>query len=258
MPKKRVLDGRQRQETRLEGVASLCGLTVMWLFVITFVFQNFFIPSSSMASTLLAGDHVAVDRETLAPPAPWIPFMHYREIKRGDVVVFYKPVAEADGEHIPLVKRVIGVPGDRIHLRNGIVFLNDVAQNEPTAKLDPANYDPYVDDFPSIPPPAGHPDVTAAWSLLLPESMKDGNVVVPPGHYFVMGDNRDRSMDSRFWGFVPRENIIGRPLVVYWSFEAAENDELKPAVSEQLRSTANEFIHFFDKTRWKRTLHPVQ
>ena len=106
-----------------------------------------------MASTLLAGDHVVVERETLAPAAKWAGFMHYREVHRGDVVVFYKPTVEANGEHLFLVKRVIGIPGDRIDLRNGIVYLNGVAQDEPqAAKPTPANYDPYVDDFPSVIP----------------------------------------------------------------------------------------------------------
>ncbi len=115
---KPVEDTKQR-ETSLEGFASTCSVLAVGLFVLTFVFQNFVIPSSSMASTLLVGDHVMVERENLAGPADWAPFVHYREIKRGDIIVFYKPVAESNGEHIPLVKRVIGIPGDRIHLRNG-------------------------------------------------------------------------------------------------------------------------------------------
>src|ERR1700761_6583932 len=146
-------------ESPSQGFASTCSVLVVGLFALTFVFQNFVIPSSSMASTLLVGDHVMVERENLAPAADWAPFVHHREIKRGDIIVFYKPVAESNGEHIPLVKRVIGIPGDRIHLRNGIVYLNGVAQDEPqAAKPTSSNYDPYVDDFPSV-PPTDHPDV---------------------------------------------------------------------------------------------------
>jgi len=247
-----------KRETFFEGFASTCSVSVMVMFVFTFVFQNCVIPSSSMASTLQVGDHVMVDRETLAPPARWMPLLPYHDVRRGDVVVFYKPIPEPDGDHIFLVKRIIGVPGDHIHLRNGIVYLNGVAQSERTAaKTTASSYDPYVDDFPSI-PSGGRPGVTAAWSLALPESMQGEDMVVPPGHYFVMGDNRDHSLDSRFWGFVPRQNIIGRPLFVYWSFEATENDELKPTVSEQLSSAANELVHFFDRTRWRRTLHLIE
>ena len=258
MPKKREVLNSHGTETRLEGFASVCGVLVMGLFVLTFIFQNFVIPSSSMASTLQVGDHVMVERELLAPQTRWMPFVPYRDVKRGDVVVFYKPIPESDGDHIPLVKRVIGIPGDRIHLRDGIVYLNGVAQSEPeAAKPSASANDPYMDDFPLV-PPDGRPDVTASWTLTLAEAMKDGDVVVPPEHYFMMGDNREHSRDSRFWGFVPRENILGRPLLVYWSFESAENDELKPALSEQVGTMANEMIHFFDKTRWTRTLHRVQ
>ncbi|WP_254062270.1 signal peptidase I [Acidobacterium sp. S8] len=249
---------KQPNETRLEGFASICSVLVTGLFALTFIFENCVIPSSSMASTLLVGDHVMVDRESLAPGSHRLPLMPYREVKRGDVVVFYKPVVEADGDYTLLVKRVVGVPGDRIHLRNGVVCLNGVAQSEPyAAKPITDLYDPYVDDFPSA-PPDGHPDVKATWTLTLQESLQNGDVVVPPDHYFMMGDNRDHSMDSRFWGFVPRENIIGSPLFVYWSFGAAENDELKPALSEQVTSMAYEMLHLFDKTRWSRTLHRIQ
>jgi len=255
---KRCATERHKGETRLEGLASLCSTMVLGLFVLTFIFQNFVIPSSSMASTLQVGDHVMVDREMLAPSTHWMPLLPYHQVQRGDVVVFYKPIPETDGEHIPLVKRVVGIPGDRIHLRNGVVYLNGVAQNEPQAAKPTADiYDPYVDDFPSV-PPDGRPGITAAWSVLLPESMQGDDLVVPAGHYFVMGDNRDHSLDSRFWGFVPRENILGQPLFVSWSFDGPENDELKPSLSEQAGTMIQEMLHFFDKTRWSRTLHRIE
>ncbi len=170
MRSKSVLDDKRSSETATEGFASTCSVLVMGLFALTFVFQNFVIPSSSMASTLLVGDHVVVERETLAPAAKWAPFMHYREVHRGDVVVFYKPIEERNGEHIYLVKRVIGIPGDHIHLRNGIVYLNGVVQDEPqAAKPTRANYDPYVDDFPSV-DPSTEPGVTPEWSVLLAQA----------------------------------------------------------------------------------------
>lgn len=258
MKTKPVEDTKQR-ETRLEGVASTCGVLAVGLFVLTFIFQNFVIPSSSMASTLLVGDHVMVERENLAPAADWAPFVHYREIRRGDVIVFYKPVAEPNGEHIPLVKRVIGIPGDRIHLRNGIVFLNGLPQDEPqAAKPNAANYDPYVNDFPSI-DPASEPEVTAEWSVSLPDHIQGGDLIVPPGSYFAMGDNRTNSIDSRFWGFVPRQNIIGRPLFVYWSIAMPQESGIDEApLSERAESTLHEFVHFFDETRWSRTFHRIQ
>jgi len=257
MKTKPVEDTKQR-ETSLEGFASTCSVLAVGLFVLTFIFQNFVIPSSSMASTLLVGDHVMVERENLAPASNWAPFVHHREIKRRDIIVFYKPVAQSNGEHTILVKRVIGIPGDRIHLRDGIVYLNGVAQDEPQAtKPTVANYDPYVDDFPAI-GPASEPGVTAAWSVSLPDHIQGEELVVPPGSYFAMGDNRTNSLDSRYWGFVPRQNIIGRPLFVYWSIAIPESGIEEPPLSERTESTLHEFVHFFDETRWSRTFHRIQ
>jgi signal peptidase I len=258
MSVKKTTGGRRVEQTWLEMLASNCGLVVVWLFAIGFIAQNFFIPSSSMAKTLLTGDHLMADRETTAPEAKWMPLVHYREVRRGDVVVFYKPVLTANGEYIPLVKRVVGIPGDRIHLRNGVVYLNGVAQDEPlAAKPTAETYQPYVDEFPAV-SPAEQPGVTAVWAVQMQECVHNGDVVVPTGQYFVMGDNRDNSLDSRYWGFVPRENILGRPLFVYWSFEAQENDETNPPLREQMSAMVHEAIHFFDGTRWKRTLHRVE
>lgn len=248
----------QRGEGLLRSFASYMMIAAVWLFAITFVFQNFFIPSSSMASTLLVGDHVIVERTLTAPATNWAPFLPYRQIQRGDVIVFYKPLEE-NGSHMILVKRVVGIPGDHIHLRDGVVFLNGVAQREPqAAKPDPNRpYDSYVNDFPSA-PAGGEPDVSAVWSLLLPSAMEGDDIVVLPGKYFAMGDNRTNSIDSRFWGFVPRENIIGRPLLVYWSIDVPEGSDSNPALATQAKSTAHELLHFFSNTRWSRTLHRIQ
>ena len=258
MRRKRFSHNKQSHETSSEGFASTCSVLAVGLFVLTFVFQNFVIPSSSMASTLLVGDHVVVERETLAPAPKWAPFMHYREVHRGDIVVFYKPTEEPNGEHTFLVKRVIGIPGDHIHLRNGIVYLNGVAQDEPQAtKPTTANYDPYVDDFPSVDPSA-EPGVTGEWSILMHNHIQGQDLVVPSGNYFVMGDNRTNSMDSRYWGFVPRQNILGRPLFVYWSIVTPESGTDEVPLGERAESSLHELIHFFDETRWSRTFHLIQ
>lgn len=228
-------------ETPFEAFSSFCGVLVVGLFALTFVFQNFVIPSSSMASTLLAGDHVVVERLSLAPPTRWASFLPYRDIRRRDVVVFYKPPAEADGEHIFLVKRVIGVPGDRIHLRDGVVYLNGEAQEEPFAvETTATTYRPAVDEFPSLGPPQSR-YTTAEWTVTLPTHVQNGDVIVPAGSYFVMGDNRDNSADSRFWGFVPRENIVGRPLLVYWSFPMEDQDSDTVPFSESARMSLSTF-----------------
>ena len=145
------------EETPFEAAASICSVLVVGLFILTFLMQNFVIPSGSMEKTLLVGDHLVVDRITLAPPAKWMPLVYYREPRRGDIVVFIKPVPDPDLDGRPqylfLVKRLIGVPGDHIHLRNGIVIINGVAQVQPHAQpTTPENYSEFLDEFPSVPP----------------------------------------------------------------------------------------------------------
>jgi len=253
------------RETALESLASICTVLAVGLFVMTFVFQNFEIPSASMEKTLLIGDHVLVDRITLAPPTPWMPLVHYRDVRRGDIIVFLKPHPETPDLY--LVKRCIGLPGDRIHLEHGVVYLNGVAQNEPYAGMprndgDPDDaYTPYRDDF-----PADLPDIEQAsidnkaslWAVDLPNHIVNGELVVPPGTVFAMGDNRTKSLDGRFWGFVPRENIVGRPMFVYWSFETPADQIDKSSIDERLAFMGHILIHIFDQTRWNRTFHVVR
>jgi signal peptidase I len=248
--------GQPTDETPLEAFASICGVLVVGLFVLTFIFQNFAIPSSSMENTLLIGDHVLVDRITLAPPAEWAPFVYYRNVRRDDIIVFYKPTLESNGQHLFLVKRVIGIPGDHIHLENGVVYRNGVALNESWVKEPPDQPDflPYRDDFPDVPPPPDD-DVTAEWAEALPQYIHNGDLVVPPGMYFVMGDNRTVSLDSRYWGFVPRANIVGRPLLVYWSFRTPDSEQYKTSFADQMAWIGHETLYFFTQTRWDRTFH---
>ena len=202
-------------------MASYCAVIVVGLFILTFIFQNFVIPSGSMENTLLVGDHVLVDRINLAPPAHWAPFVRYRNVHRGDIIVFLKP----GYPDMFLVKRVIGIPGDHLHLHEGYVYLNGQRQDEPQAgHPDYSNYIPYRDEFPNVPTSQGQ-DVEPVWANELPSHIQNGDLVVPPGDYFAMGDNRLPSLDGRYWGFVPRENIVGRPLFVYWSFNSPEDDE---------------------------------
>lgn len=245
-------------ESRLESFASFLCAVVPVLFVITFVFQNFAIPSASMASTLLIGDHVMADRASLAPETGWAHIVPYRELRRGEPVVFYKPVLEPDGTEMILVKRVVGLPGDRIHLRGGVLYVNGIAQNEPqAAKPTALNYDAYRDDFPSI-SPAGVPQVTAEWALDLPAHIQGEDLLVPPDSYFVMGDNRTDSLDGRYWGFVHRENLIGRPLFIYWSFKTPADQIDKTSFADEVSFAAHQFTHFFTDTRWRRSLQVVR
>lgn len=255
-----------REETPFEALASICSVLVVGLFILTFLAQNYVIPSGSMENTLLVGDHLVVDQITLAPRASWMPLIRYREPRRGDIVVFHKPVyqpgidaTDADGtpQYTILVKRLIGVPGDHIHLRNGIVILNGVAQPvgfaQPTT---PENFNEFLDDFPAA-SPAEVPGSTESWAVNFSNYVHDGDLVVPPGMYFMMGDNRHNSLDSRFWGFVPRANILGRPLFNYWSFEAADGQLQQTGFGHKLAWIGHVLVDFLPDTRWKRTFHVV-
>jgi signal peptidase I len=252
---KKELKEEKPRETTVEFLASLAGVLVTGLFIITFIVQAFEIPSSSMENTLLIGDHVFVNRVQFAPKTSWIaPILPYRPIKRGDVFVFLHPAEPG----LYVVKRVIGIPGDRIHLRDGVVYRNGEKLNEPYVITSPNHfYDPYRDNFPAVPPSDTY-NVNADWALTLPQHIQDGDLVVPENSYFGMGDNRDVSLDSRYWGFIPKENVIGRPMFIYWSFETPPNQWEEKEVSQRLGFLAHVIIHFFDETRWSRTLRVVR
>ncbi len=248
-------------ETPLEALASICFVIVLYMFATGFILQNFEIPSASMEKTLLIGDHVVVDRLTLAPPTKWARFVHYRPVQRGDVIVFLKPNPESPD--LILVKRAIGVAGDRIHLEHGVVYLNGVAQNEPQAQMpvdddDPENaYDRTRDDFPTYGAPPSSL-TTELWTQELPSHIVGGDLVVPPGKIFAMGDNRTHSADGRFWGFVPQENIMGRPLFVYWSFKTPADQEDKTGMADRVSFVFHVITHIFTGTRWTRTFHIIR
>jgi signal peptidase I len=251
------------EETPLEALASICGVLVVGLFILTFLAQNFVIPSGSMEKTLLVGDHLVVDRITLAPSSKWMPLVRYREPRRNDIVVFLKPVADLDAEGKPqyliLVKRLIGLPGDHIHLHNGIVYINGQPQNQPHAEATtPDNHQDFLDEFPSMPPYPQPGGATDSWAVEFPSHIANGDLVVPAGKYFMMGDHRHDSLDSRFWGFVPRENIVGRPLFNYWSFETPEDEYNQTGAGHAVAWMAHVALHLISDTRWTRTLHPVR
>jgi signal peptidase I len=245
----------KQRETTVEFLASLAAVLVTGLFIITFVLQAFEIPSSSMENTLLIGDHVFVNRVQFSPPAHYLgPLLPYRQVHRGDIVVFLSP-AEAG---LYVVKRIIGVPGDRIHLRDGMVYRNGEKLDEPYVIHQPeGGYVPYRDNFPAV-PPSEFTNVTPSWQLLLPQYIQGDDIVVPANSYFGMGDNRDVSLDSRFWGFIPQENVIGRPMFIYWSFITPANQYLQKEVSDRVKFLLHVVIHFFDETRWRRTLRIVR
>ena len=251
LPEKPSAKKEEQKETMLEFIASMASVLVTGLFILTFTIQAFEIPTSSMENTLLIGDHVFVDRVRYAPKTGWMPVLPYRNLKRGDIFVFLSPAQPG----LFLVKRVIGIPGDRIHLREGVVYLNGVAQNESYVIHSMQNYIPFRDEFPAAPPPEGA--ITPEWHLTLGSHIENGDIVIPPNSYFAMGDNRDVSYDSRFWGFVPRENVIGRPLFIYWSFETPRDQWEKTDFRSRIAFFGQIVIHFFDKTQWRRMFRVV-
>lgn len=257
MPKKEkeVIQDEKPKETPVEFLASLAGVLVTGLFIITFILQAFEIPSSSMEDTLLIGDHVFVNREQFAPATHWLgPLLPYRDIRRGDIVVFLSP--ETQGLFV--VKRIMGIPGDHIHLRDGVVYRNGEKLNEPYVQHKVANYDPYRDNFPAVPPSEMYNVHNDKWMQELSSHVEGEDLVIPPDSYFGMGDNRDVSYDSRYWGFIPRKNVIGRPMFVYWSFITPPDQYEMRSAGDRFGFLAHIIIHFFDETRWSRTLRIIK
>ncbi|MGO9228942.1 MAG: signal peptidase I [Bryobacteraceae bacterium] len=226
-------------------------VTIVWmLFFFTSVAHSYVIPSGSMEGTLMTGDHVFVDKVTYAPPgAISSRLLPYRDVRRGDIIVFRDPVdIQKD-----LVKRAIGIPGDRIRLVDKRLILNGHAASEPYVQHITAYIDPYRDNFPVAPPDQAVMQPAVA---MLSDNVVNGELIVPPGCIFAMGDNRDNSLDSRYWGFVPRENIEGTPLLVYWSFDAPTEDLMNPNIG--VDHAMDVLTHFFTKTRWSRTLKLIR
>jgi signal peptidase I len=244
---------KKPKETTPEFIASIAAVLVTGLFIITFALQAFVIPSSSMENTLLIGDHVFVDRMMLAPGSKLAgPLVPYRHPKHDDIFVFVSPAEPG----LYVVKRVIGVPGDRIKLEDGVVYRNG-ERLEPPFVVRNGTYNGYRDNFPAV-PPTDYDGLNPAWRDALSSHLEKGELVVPPDSIFAMGDNRDVSLDSRYWGFVPYENIIGRPMFIYWSFQQPRDEYTRTSIGERLQYLGTILIHFFDQTRWSRMFHVVR
>ena len=251
---KEVIVDEKPRETAVEFLASMAEVLVTGLFIITFVLQAFAIPSASMEGTLLIGDHLFVNREQFAAPTHWMgPLMPYRHVRRDEIAVFISP--EQPG--LFLVKRIIGVPGDHIHLRDDVVYRNGKKLVEPFVRHKREEHNPYTDNFPALPPSEANGVRDEKWTQELPKHIEGDDIVVPPDSYFAMGDNRDNSYDSRFWGFVPRKNMIGRPMFIYWSFVTAEDQYEMTGWWDRVENLGHIILHFFDGTRWSRTFKPV-
>lgn len=234
------------------SLQSLLGTVVIAVFVITFIVQAFQIPSESMENTLLIGDYLLVDKLRYGGDEFWGHFVPYRPVRRGDIIVFRYPVNPT--QHF--VKRVVGVPGDRVRLVNRQVYINGVPLREPYVRYTSRAHDVFRDEFPRLDLPA--PGLEGDWYLQMKKLVDDGQLIIPEGHYFVLGDNRDESLDSRYWGFVPKENVIGRPLLIYWSVRDVNDDmPIASTPGDKLFHFAYAATHLFQITRWDRTFRIV-
>jgi signal peptidase I len=244
-----------RPATMCELIESLLVTVILALFGTTFVVQAFKIPSQSMEPTLLVGDHLLVNKFIFGGRGHWFDsFLPYREIRRGDIIVFKFPFQD----HPHYVKRVIGLPGDRIKIVDKQVYVNGNRINEPYMVRDPtAPYNPFGDNFPPRSSEYLQSDMQPEWADKILQYVHDGEIVVPPDEYFAMGDNRDRSWDSRFWGFVDRDAIMGRPVVIYWSVQDTSDEQTDQSLNGWFLNTLDTIIHLSSRTRWSRMLHEV-
>ena len=240
-------DPKAREVPR-NAIADWTVTVLLLLFGTTTLVQAFVIPTGSMEDTLMIGDHLLVDKLSYSPTGAFSKhLLPYGEIKRGDIIVFRYPV----DLKLTFVKRVIGIPGDRIRIENKQVIRNGAKIDEPYKFHKTEYYDSYRDNFPGEP----NSRIDERAVAMLQKNVVNGEIVVPPDHYFALGDNRDASLDSRYWGFVPRDNIIGRPLIIYWSYDApTERLQGSPISREHLQDLA---LNFFSKTRWKRTFQLI-
>lgn len=246
---------RSNPTTLSEYLESLLVTVILALFGTSFVVQAFKIPSQSMEKTLLVGDHLLVNKFVFGGRGAWYDkYLPYRPLERGDIIVFKFPYQD----HPHFVKRVIGLPGDHLKVVDQQVYVNGKPLSEPYVEHDPASgYDPLNYSF----PPTGNQLfvslVQPEWASEIRKYIQGDELVVPPGKYFAMGDNRDHSLDSRYWGFVDREAIMGRPFLIYWSIEASSSDYGEASFGQRIVGIFDTLLHLPARTRWSRMLRTV-
>jgi signal peptidase I len=225
-----------QKSTLREYFEALVTAVILALFVRTWVVQAFKIPTGSMENNLLIGDHLLVNKLVSGPSLTSFERMilPLREPKRGDVMVFKYP----DEPERDFIKRVIGLPGDTLELRSKKVYINGQPLDEPYVHfLEPASEGQEVTQF----------DVRERY----------GPVRIPDGQYFVMGDNRDNSQDSRYWGFLPRHYIKGKALMIYWSYDSGQEEYVDSGLGATVKRLFSVVTHFFTRTRWERIFNQI-
>jgi signal peptidase I len=229
-----------RKSTLREYFESIVIAVILALFIRTFVVQAFKIPTGSMEETLLIGDHLLVNKFVYGPAPTAIEraLLPVKAIKRGEVLVFKYP---EDPER-DFIKRVIGLPGETVELREKKVYINGQPLDEPYVHF--------------LSAPSGPSELHEVTSFDVRERF--GPVTVPADEYFMMGDNRDNSADSRYWGFLRRDYIKGRSLVIYWSYQAEREDYQDESPSATAKGLVSVFAHFFTRTRWDRMFHQTR
>ncbi len=237
------------------AIAEWAATVLFLLFGTTTLAQAFVIPTGSMQDTLLIGDHLLVDKLAYAAAGPISKhLLPYQDPQHGDIIVFRYPANINE----TLVKRLIGKPGDRLKIADGVVYRNGVRLNEPYVYHKYA-YDPALDNFPTACcRPVREELAERLQREMLEQNSQNGEILVPLNSYFAMGDNRDNSSDSRYWGFVPRENIIGKPLLIYWSYRASTEDLTGDSAGSLISHVLDLSEHFFTRTRWNRTFGLVR
>jgi signal peptidase I len=234
-----------------EAITWMLRTIIVALFVVTFLAQPMVIPSESMERTLLVGDFLLMNRSALAPAGVWKPVLPYDSVERGEIVTFRSPINTREY----LVKRVIGLPGDRLRIDNGQVRVNGAPLPEPYVAFEPAPDNPYLDHFPT----SNYTDsrVEPNWWKQLQANTKNGELILPQDAYFMMGDNRNNSRDSRYWGFVNRSEIVARPLVIYFSLTRPSRTDIQQASNDRLGHERDVSSQVKGFARWKRIFHVV-
>lgn len=239
-----------KKSTAREYFESLAITVILALFGTTFIVQAFKIPTPSMEDNLLVGDHLLVNKFAYGAPGAFVDrILPLRDIQHGDIIVFKYPRDLT--KHY--VKRAIGLPGDRIRIRDEQVFVNGQPLAEPYKRMEPGRGGRM--DFPPIDGSRSYEEGGIMW---YPTFLDGNEIVVPPNFYFAMGDNRDNSLDSRYWGFVPREYIVGKALVIYWSYESEPDAYRQTEARDRVRQVYDLVTNFFRKTRWSRTLKIIR